>query len=62
MIFHENRLLIDDSHDLSNLFCPKTRKDVTKLLSAAVLIGVLRVKKIAIFSDQLFRHFFIFTC
>ena len=39
MIFHENRLLADDSHEISYLFFPKIKKDV-----AAVLIGVLRVK------------------
>ena len=42
MIFHENRLLADDSHEISNLIF-LIRKDVQNLSSAAVLIGALRV-------------------
>ena len=46
MIFHENRLLADDSHEISYLiFLLKLRKDVAKLSSAAVVIGTLRVKR-----------------
>ena len=30
MIFHENRLLADDSHEISYLIFDKTRKDVAK--------------------------------
>ena len=44
MIFHENRLLPDDSHEVSYLFFSKIGKDVANLSSAAVLIGALRVK------------------
>ena len=32
MIFHENRLLADDSHEISYLFFPKIKKDVTKFV------------------------------
>ena len=48
MIFHENRLLADDSHEISYLiFFSKIRKDVEMktLWSAAVVIGALRVLK-----------------
>ena len=44
MIFHENHLLADDSHEISYLFFSKIRKDVTNLSSAAIVIGALRVK------------------
>ena len=43
MIFHENRLLADDSHEISYLIFLKIGKDVAKLSSAAVVIGALRV-------------------
>ena len=42
MIFHENRLLADDSNEISYPFS-KIRRDVAKLSSAAVVTGVLRV-------------------
>ena len=45
MIFHENRLLADDSHEISYLFS-KIRKMSENLSSAAVVIGALRVKRI----------------
>ena len=32
MIFHENRLLADDSHEISYLIFSKIRKDVTKFV------------------------------
>ena len=32
MIFHENRLLADDSHEISYLIFLKIRKDVTKFV------------------------------
>ena len=35
MIFHENRLLADVSHEISYLIFSKIRKDVAKLSSAA---------------------------
>ena len=44
MIFHENRLLADDSHELSFLMSlKKLGKMLQNLSSAAVLIGALRV-------------------
>ena len=47
MIFYENRLLADDSHEISYLIFVEillnTRKDVANLSSAAVVIGALRV-------------------
>ena len=45
MIFHENRLLPDDSHVISYLiFVEKLGKLSQNLSSAAVVIGALRVK------------------
>ena len=44
MIFHENRLLADDSHVISYLILSKIRKMTQKLSSAAAVIGALRVK------------------
>ena len=45
MIFHENRLLADDSHEISYLiFFQKLEKMTQNLLSAALVIGALRVK------------------
>ena len=44
MIFHENRLLADDSHEISYLIFFKNWKKMSQnLSSAAVAIGVLRV-------------------
>ena len=43
MIFNENRLPADDSHEISYLIFSKIGKDVNKLSSAAVMIGTLRV-------------------
>ena len=43
MIFHENRLLADGSHELSYLIFSKIGKDVKNVSSAAVVIGALRV-------------------
>ena len=44
MVFHENHLLADDSHDISYLiFFQKLGKLSQNLLSAAVVIGALRV-------------------
>ena len=47
MILHENRLLADNSHEMSCLifFFWKLEKMSQNLLSAAVLIGALRVKQ-----------------
>ena len=45
MIFHENRLLTDNSHEISNfIFVEKLGKISQNLPSAAVMIGTLRVK------------------
>ena len=47
MIFHENRLLADNSHEISYLlFFQKLGKMSQKLSSAAVVIGALRVNMI----------------
>ena len=47
MIFHENRLLADDSRIITYLiFSPKLGKMLQNLSSAAVVIGALRVKNI----------------
>ena len=44
MIFHENRLLADDSHEISYLILfRKLRKMLQNVSSAAVVIGSLRV-------------------
>ena len=44
MIFQENRLLADDSHEISYcIFFEKFGKMLQKLPSAAVVIGALRV-------------------
>ena len=45
MIFHENCLPADDSHELSYLIClRKLGKMLQNLSSAAVVIGALNVK------------------
>ena len=43
MKFHEIRLLADDSHEISYLIFRKLGKISQNLLSAAVVIGALRV-------------------
>ena len=48
MIFHENRLLADDSHVILYLFCRKLGKMWQNLSSATVVIGALKVKCIYI--------------
>ena len=46
MLFHVNRLLADDSHEISYLiFFHKLGKMSQNLSSAAVVIGALRVKR-----------------
>ena len=48
MIFHENRLLADNSHVISYLiFVQNWEKMSQNLSSAAVVIGALRVKQYA---------------
>ena len=46
MIFYENCLPADDSHEYGTLFFSKIKKDVTKVVAAAVMIGALKVKLI----------------
>ena len=47
MIFHENRLLADDSHEISYLiFFENWEKFSQNLSSATVVIGTLRVKSV----------------
>ena len=46
MIFHENCLLADGSHEISYLFFRKFEKMSQNLSSAVVVIGTLRVKVI----------------
>ena len=43
MVFHENRLLADDSHEISYLMFEKLGKISLNLSSAAVVIDILRV-------------------
>ena len=45
MIFHENCLLADNSHEILYLIFSKIRKHVANLSSAAVVIAALRIKK-----------------
>ena len=42
MIFHENRLLADDSHVISYLIFVENWENVANLSSAAVVIGALK--------------------
>ena len=47
MVFHENRLLADDSHEIAYLiFFRKLEKMSQNLSSAAVVIGTLRIKRV----------------
>ena len=61
MIFHENRLLADDSHELSYLIYFENWKDFAKIV-AAVVIGALRVNDLFFLNNYLysvsifFRH------
>ena len=45
MIFHENRLLADDSHEYHTLFFQKLGKMSQNVSSAAVVIDALGVKR-----------------
>ena len=59
MIFHENRLLADNSHEISYLiFFPKIRKMLRKL-SVAVVIGALRVKEQHFMTDLVEGKYFL---
>ena len=44
MIFHENRLLADDSHEYQTLSFSKIGKDVAKFVVCCNVIGALRIK------------------
>ena len=58
MIFHENRLLADDSHVISYLiFVQNWERCRKNLSSAAVVIGALRNKQRNL-SVKLFKHLF----
>ena len=48
MIFHENRLLADDSHEISYLIFTENKGKCcnANLSSAAVMIGALRVNSL----------------
>ena len=45
MIFHENRLLADDSHEISYLIFSKNKKDVAKMVVCCSRDWRLRVIK-----------------
>ena len=62
MIFHENHLLADDSHEISYLlFFQKLGKMLQNLSSAAVVIGPLRVKLFKILFCFLILNIFSYT-
>ena len=46
MIFHENRLLADDSHEISYLIYLENWERNSKFPSAAIVIGALRVNEV----------------
>ena len=48
MLFHENRLLADNSHEIAYFFFSKIGKMSQNLLSAAAVIGALRIKLTAV--------------
>ena len=53
IIFHENGLLADDSHEISDfIFFRKLGKMAQNLSSAAVSVGALRVKFLFLFTWQ----------
>ena len=52
MVFHENRLLADDSQEISFLIFVISQK----LSSAAVVIGVLSVNMLHLCHDSLRKH------
>ena len=47
MIFHENHLLADDSHEISYLIFSKIGKDVSKFVVCCSCDGALRVKLVS---------------
>ena len=62
MIFHKNRLLADDSHEIATLFFRKLGKMSKNLSSAAVVIGALRVNKILIFLSHMHKVTHEYVC
>ena len=52
MIFHENRLLTDNSYEISALIFQKLGKMSQYLSSAKVLIGALKVKNSPSFENK----------
>ena len=48
-----NRLLADDSHEISYLIFVKTRKDVAKFVVCCFMIGAFKVKFIILVTDGL---------
>ena len=58
MIFHENRLLADDSHVISYIIFVENWERCPKILSsAAVVIGALRVKAVWILMKPAYVEF-----
>ena len=66
MILHENRLLADDSHEISYLiFYRKLGKMSQNLSSAAVVIGALRVnylRAVVVCLHRLGHYYQLLTC
>ena len=57
MLFHENRLLAEDSHEISYLiFVKNWEKMLQNLSSAAVVIGALRDKIVSFISTSIHRY------
>ena len=42
MIFHENRLLVDDSHEIAYLIFSEIRKDVAKCVVLELAVKVIK--------------------
>ena len=60
MIFHENRLLADDSHETSYLiFFEKLGKMLQSLSPAAVVIGALRVIMVCSYIQGSYRQDYV---
>ena len=53
MIFNENRLLADNSHEISYLIFRKLGKMLQNLSSAAVVIGAIRVRGCNIYDNYM---------
>ena len=53
MIFHENRLLADDSHEMSSLISFENKGKMSRnLSSAAVVIDVLMAKYVLLQTEK----------